>query len=275
MKGLLIRKNNGLFDVELDGEITAYKALGKVKKSGIYVGDYVEVDKVITKVYPRKNRLIRPPLANLDKLFIVLASVPKPDFVLVDKLILYCKVSGIEPIIIVNKDDINEKSFDDCVKKIYNKVVKVIFASKDNVLEIRKQIVGITAFAGQSAVGKSSLINSLLGLEQAKVGNLSQRIERGKQTTRMTSLYRCEKGYIADTAGFSLLDANLVLPVQPQELGRYYPDFLKFIPECKFRSCTHEGDKNCGVVCAVKDGKIDNTRYNNYLKILMELKEKK
>ena len=275
MKGLLIRKNNGLFDVEIDGEIKPFKALGNVKKAGIYVGDYVEVDKVITKVYPRKNRLIRPPLANLDKLFIVLASIPKPDYILVDKLILYCKVSGIEPIIVVNKDDINEKSFDDCVKKIYNKVAKVLFASQNNVASLRKQIAGITAFAGQSAVGKSSLINALLGLNSAKVGDLSQRIERGRQTTRMTSLYKCENGYIADTAGFSLLDANLVLPILPQELGRYYPDFLEFIQDCKFRSCTHESDKNCAVARAVKEGKINNIRYENYLKILMEIKEKK
>ena len=113
-----------------------------------------------------------------------------------------------------------------------------------------------------------------LGNANAEVGELSKKVERGKQTTRMTSLYKCGKGYIADTAGFSLLDASLVLPITPQELGRYYPDFLKFLPKCKFRTCLHTFSGNCGIIEGVRLGKINKTRYEGYLKILNELKGK-
>lgn len=277
MRGLVVKKNAGLFDVECEGKVYSIKALGNVKKAGIYVGDEVEFESVITKVYPRKNHLIRPPLSNLARLFIVISSTPKPDYVLVDKLLLYAYVSGIEPIIVVNKSDIFDNDFVNEVKTIYNKVVSIIFTSaRDGELgNLQKEIKGICAFAGQSAVGKSSLINALLGDRQAEVGELSRKVERGKQTTRMTSLYKMQLGYIADTAGFSLLDAALVLPIESHELSKYYPDFMESLKACKFRSCTHETRGNCAVIEAVKAGKINKVRYANYLKILSEIKEKK
>ncbi len=274
MKGLVLKKNAGLYDVEIDNKILSVKASGNVKKSGVYVGDYVDVGESIIKVYERKNSLIRPPLANLDRLFIVISFVPKPDLVLADKLILYCLCKGIEPIIVVNKEDILPKDFCKEIKEIYKGVVKLIFVSaeKNNISALTKEIKGICAFAGQSAVGKSSLINSIYGSREAEIGGLSKKVERGKQTTRLTSLYKFGKGYIADTAGFSLLDAKLVLNITPQELSRYYPDFIKFIPNCKFRSCLHDNAKDCGIIEAVKQGKINQIRYQNYLKILSELK---
>ncbi len=274
MKGLVIKKNAGLYDIDTGKIVATIKALGNVKKHGLYVGDYVEFTEVITKVEERKNLLIRPPLANLDKLFIVASSIPKPDFVLIDKLIVYSLVKGIEPIIVINKTDIMDECLQSEIKSIYKDAVKMIFVSaeKGEVGDLKKEIKGITAFAGQSAVGKSSLINALLGKEQAEVGDLSKKVERGKQTTRMTCLYRCDKGYIADTAGFSLLDATLVLPITPQELGRYYPDFLKYLQNCKFRSCLHEISGNCGIIEGVRQGKINKIRYESYLKILSELK---
>ena len=276
MKGLVVKKNAGLFDVETPNGILSLKALGNLKKEGIFVGDRVEFEEVITKVEPRKNKLIRPPLANLNRLFIVVASTPKPDFVLVDKLILYCLVSGVEPIIVVNKSDIIDKTFASEVKNIYNKVVPVIFTSaiQADIEELKKQIKGVCAFAGQSAVGKSSLINAIFG-EVTVVGELSKKVERGKQTTRLTCLYKLGEGYIADTAGFSLLDATLVLPIEPAELSKYYPDFIDSLKNCKFRSCTHETKGNCAVIDDVKTGKINKTRYQNYLKILSEIKEAK
>lgn len=274
MKGLVIKKNAGLYDVETANGIVSIKASGNVKKAGLYVGDYVEFDEVINKVYERKNHLIRPPLSNLDKLFIVFSSVPKPDYVLIDKLILYCFVNGIEPCLVLNKQDLLDTDFINEVKNIYKGVAKVIVTSAHNksIEALEHEIVGISAFAGQSAVGKSSLINALFNNNQAEVGNLSKKVERGKQTTRMTCLYKKEKGYIADTAGFSLLDARLVLNITAQELSRYYPDFLKFIINCKYRSCLHENSENCGIIEAVKQGKINKTRYDNYLKILNDLK---
>ncbi len=276
MKGLVIKKNAGLYDIDTGKEVITIKASGNVKKQGLYVGDRVEFDEVITSTLERKNKLIRPPLANLDKLFIVASLVPKPDFVLIDKLIVYSLVNGIEPILVINKTDIMEKDCQEEIKNIYKDAVKVILVSAEEgeVEELKNEISGISAFAGQSAVGKSSLINALLGKEKAEVGSLSKKVERGKQTTRMTCLYKCSSGYIADTAGFSLLDATLVLPISPQELGRYYPDFLKYLQNCKFRSCLHEISGNCGIIEGVNKGKINRTRYESYLKILSELKGK-
>ena len=196
MKGLIIKKNAGLFDVDTGAAVIKLKASGNVKKQGVYVGDYVEFEEVITKIDERKNFLIRPPLSNLDKLFIVLAPIPKPDFVLIDKLIIYAKVKGIEPLLVINKTDIIDESVLDEIKNIYTSVLKVILVSAEQkeVQDLKKEIKGICAFAGQSAVGKSSLINALLGNANAEVGELSKKVERGKQTTRMTSLYKCGKG---------------------------------------------------------------------------------
>lgn len=278
MEGLVIKKNANLFSVEefSTGQVFLRHASGKTEESGVYVGDKVQFDESITKVEKRKNVLIRPPLANLDKLFIVISPIPKPDLLLVDKLIVYCFVKGIEPILVVNKTDKASETFVKNIKNIYNKVAEVILTSvkEGNAQALSEKIEGVCAFAGQSAVGKSSLINCLFSQNLAKVGSLSSKIDRGKQTTRMVQLFKFGKGYIADTAGFSMLSLSFVTDLEPRELSSYYPDFLKARAKCKYRSCLHEGG-DCGVIKAVKEKKINEERYQNYLKILQELKERK
>lgn len=279
MEGLVIKKNANLFSVEecKTKQVVKINASGKTQASGIYVGDRVFYSDVIEKVLPRKNLLIRPPLANLDKLFIVLAPTPKPDFVLIDKLIVYCFVKGVEPYVVVNKTDKASQTFVKNLKKIYNKVVKCLFVSAKNgqIEQLKDHIEGICAFAGQSAVGKSSLINCLFSQQVAQVGDLSKKIGRGRQTTRLVQLFACNKGYIADTAGFSMLDLSLVAELEPRELSAYYPDFLEARAKCKYRSCLHENGKDCGVINATGQGQITLERYQNYLKILNELKSHK
>lgn len=273
MKGLVIKKNANLFTIEHDEKLVNLMPSGKTRASGIFVGDIVEFDDAITKVYERKNILIRPPIANLDKMFIVISSIPKPDFILIDKIIIYCHLNDIEPIIVINKVDIVNEDFIKSVKEDY-KCYKILCASaKNNELSsLENEIEGVCAFAGQSAVGKSSLINSLFKSKQADVGNLSKKIERGKQTTRIVSLYKFKKGYIADTAGFSMLDLSMVSNINERELSSYYPDFLEGRALCKYRSCLHEFGE-CGVISLVKSGQISKRRYLNYLKILEELKK--
>ena len=276
MKGLVIKKNANLFSVECDGQIFHLSPSGKTKASGIYVGDYVEFEENITKVLPRKNLLIRPPMANIDKLFIVLAPTPKPDFVLVDKMIIYCHLNDISPCIVVNKKDLCDEEFANKIKEDYA-CYDVLFLSAKNESpeELENSIQGICALAGQSAVGKSSLINAIFKDEtKTETGTLSAKIERGKQTTRLVSLYKVGKGYLADTAGFSLLDLSFVSNLDKGELASYYPDFLKGREGCKYRSCLHEGG-DCGVIKLVRDGKISKRRYENYLKILQEMKNSK
>ena len=274
MQGIILTKNANVFTVLSDDRVFNLSPSGKTKKSGIFVGDYVDFDENIVNVHKRKNCLIRPPLANLDKMFIVFAIVPKPDFVLIDKLIIYCKLNDIEPILVLNKNDIATKDFVDELEFDYKdfKIIKVS-AKNDDISLLSNEINGICAFAGQSAVGKSSLINSLFKTEKAEIGDLSKKIERGKQTTRIVNLYKYNNGFIADTAGFSMLDLTMVSDINERELASYYPDFMKGREECKYRSCLHLGG-DCGVLRLVKSGEISKRRYNNYLKILQELKNK-
>lgn len=276
MKGIVLKKNANLFTIESGEKEYQIRPSGKTKTSGVFVGDYVEFDEAITKVFPRKNLLIRPPLANLDKLFVVISPSPKPDFVLVDKLLIYCTLKAISPVLIINKYDIANSEFLERVTGVYGKFVKTIKVSAKNgdVRGGEDEIDGICAMAGQSAVGKSSIINAIFQDELAKTNGLSKKIERGKQTTRLVSLYKLKGGYLADTAGFSMLDLSYISDLEPRELSSYYPDFLEARAKCKFRSCLHEGGE-CGVIEAARKGKISLLRYENYLKILEELKNAK
>lgn len=277
MKGLVISKNANLFEVEFEEKKYSLKPSGKTKAGGIFVGDQVEFDENITKVEKRKNLLIRPPVANIDKMLIVIAPTPKPDFVLVDKLIIYCHLNEILPVLVVNKNDLINEDFKEKIEKSYKKHYKIMFlsAKNGNIDEIIEEINGICVLAGQSAVGKSSIINAIFKQENlAVVGSLSTKVERGKQTTRLVRLYKVGKGYLADTAGFSLLDLSFVGNIDYTELASYYHDFLEGRAKCKYRSCTHEGGE-CGVIEEMKKGNISKMRYENYLKILEELKNSK
>ena len=241
-----------------------------LKKEGVFVGDKVLVDDdgAIATVEKRKNLLIRPPMANIDRMFIVVAPVPKPDLYTVDKLLIFCTLNEIEPVLCINKSDLSD---DVCsqIAKVYKEVVEVfVFSSFDDSVQVLKnQIKGICVLAGQSAVGKSSIINSLKKEVLAKVDTFSKKIERGKQTTRTVQLYKFGEGdYLADTAGFSKLDEGLI-DLKAEEIKNYYPEFIKFAADCKYKSCEHLSAKDCGVCKALKEGKIQKTRYENYLKL--------
>lgn len=270
MNGLILKKNADKFTVELNGKPFIMSARN-LKKDGIFVGDKVECkNDVIEKVLERKNILIRPPLANVDTMIIVVAKEPKIDFLLVDKLLVFCMVKGIKPILCINKSDLSE-SFVKDVEKIYKDVVDIVSISTldKSVLNLKKYIKGVTALAGQSAVGKSSIINALLGKEIAVVGDFSKKVMRGKQTTRLVELYDLgNENYLADTAGFSKLSEELLI-VNENELKDYYPDFINYAHMCKYKSCQHLKLDDCGVVKAVSVGKISKIRYENY-KILRE-----
>lgn len=275
MKGLVTKKIANHFVV--DGQNCL--ARGNLKNDGIFVGDMVEYDKnqfIIEKVFPRKNLLIRPPLANIDKMFIVVAPLPKPDFLLIDKLIIFCQKNKIKVVICVNKCDILSLELKNLIQNTYSKFAKVIFVSAQNnqIEQLKSEIDGICAFAGQSAVGKSSLLNALFGEQKEQIGTLAKRTARGKQTTRIVSLYKFGKGFIADTAGFSKLDEGL-LQIDERHLADYYPDFQPYLKNCEYLSCTHTNEQNCGIKKQVAKKQISSLRYENYLKIYQGIKEKK
>lgn len=256
----LIKKNNK----PLVGDIVEFS-----------VNDYDKDKNVITKILPRKNQLVRPYISNLDQLFIVLSKSPKPDYLLIDKLIIYAKINNITPIIVINKSDIlSEQEIAEIKGQFPTYKIVVVSAINNDVTELKQLLVNkISAFAGQSAVGKSSLINAISPNLNLQTNGLSSKIERGQHTTRHNEIYIMDNNiYIADTPGFSMLSLDL----KPSELKDYYDDFKVFEDDCRYVGCDHINSKakDCGVVKAAEEGKICLSRFDRYCKIYSELKEK-
>ena len=258
-------------------------ARGNLKTDGILVGDQVvfscDPSPVIENVCKRKNQLIRPPIANLDQLIIIIAKIPEPDFMIVDKLILFALCYGIEPCIVVNKIDISN---DVCeyVKNAYANVVNnIIFTNAltgDGIDELKSVMKNkLSAFAGQSAVGKSALVNLIMKKHASQVGEISIKNQKGKNTTRHCEIFFEDSIMITDTAGFTSLDEKL-LPIAYYELPYYYPDFVKYLQDCKYKSCAHFNEKidECAVKRAVLENKIDRNRFLRYKEIYNTLLEK-
>lgn len=277
--GVITKKLANKFWVKSNNGVCVCEARGNLKKENLFVGDKVFFENnCIEKIDERKNKLIRPPITNIDKLIIVIAPLPEPDFLMLDKLLLFCKLNNIEPVICCNKQDI-EGYGEVCeyTNSVYGKYYKVIKTSaKENIDELVEVLQGgISGFAGQSAVGKSALVKKLLPNENVISGELSEKIGRGKNTTRHCELFTLnEDSFIVDTAGFSSLDERL-LDIPYFELSYYYPDFLDYHENCKYKSCEHNKEKvdECAVKNAVKQGKLDRKRYDRYILILKSLKE--
>ncbi len=282
-EGQIIKGVGGLYTVELtNGEIIRCKARGKLRVNGgdLFIGDYVEAnynDKkegVIEKVKTRTSQLIRPYVSNIDGIIIVVSPIPEPNFLLIDKLIIGAVAQGIKAIICVNKPDLD--GFTKLVER-----VKTDYSTLATVLEIdalkgkgsdelKALVKGkFYALAGQSAVGKSTFINTMIGQEVMETGEISSHSERGKNTTRHVEIIKLEDGTkIADTCGFD----KLMMPVaDPAELASYFVDFDEFVPNCKFKgSCRHVDEDVCGVKDAVNKGLLSKDRYDRYLQLYKE-----
>ena len=276
LDGRVIKAVASKFFVDTEDGVKVCFARKRLKNDGIiFVGDFVTLAKehgdfVIEEVKPRKNQLIRPYVSNIDVCVIVISPEPEPDFVLVDKIIVNCLEQNITPILVKNKDDINTID-----TKEYDSVLKQFVCSAttgDGVSEFVDYVKGKTVcFSGQSAVGKSSLINNILDCDLLEVGELAKKIKRGKNTTRKTEIFNLNGTYFVDTCGFSMLDT---VDVEPKDLRLYYDDFEVFRNDCKFSTCTHTDEPNCAVKEHV--GKeIGEGRYHRYLAIYKELGERK
>lgn len=231
---------------------------------------------IIEKLLPRKNKLIRPYVSNIDTLIIVIAPVPQPDFLLVDKLIINCYIEKVEPVLCLNKSDLIDFSAIERFFEQYNKELKCIRTSvvDENVglNELYDVMKGkLSCFAGQSAVGKSSIINTIFGETMMDIGDLSQKVLRGKNTTRHIEIFDYGDGRVVDTCGFSLLEFE---ELKPEELTYYYDDYVNLMAECKYKNCTHINEPECKVKQQVQEGKISSERYERYKTIFNELKEK-
>lgn len=277
-KGTVTKCIAGKFTVFVEGTLIECYARKKFKKEQLLAGDIVEIDDqncVIENILPRKNKLIRPPIANIDRIIIVVSCVPYVDLHLVDKLIIAAKINQIEPVLCFNKVDLDN---DDLAKKIQNQYkqsnIRFIQVSAKTGYNIDKLIQilkgGINCFAGQSAVGKSSLINAILGCDYSIVGDLSQKILRGKNTTRHTEIISLDDYYVADTPGFNLLELD---NLEYNKLKDYYVEFNQYKNDCKFSSCAHINEPQCSVKQAANEDKISKERYLRYIDIYSDLKK--
>ena len=270
----VIKIDSDLFTVDDGARICCARARKTLRRNDIRVGDFVRLagdPPVIEAVLPRKNTLIRPAVANVDTVLIVLAPEPVPDFLTADKLVVNCRAAGIRPVICFNKNDLPFDS--DTVAAQYtgfaDGVVSVSAANGDTAA-LRPVLAGrLTALAGQSAVGKSSLVNALTGLSRA-TGGLSERVMRGRNTTTRAEIVPLGGGaYIVDTPGFSMLD---VFDVRAEELSDYY-GYTAFAGGCRFGGrCTHTSEPDCAVKRAVEAGETDRARYERYVKLYSALR---
>ena len=284
LQGRVLKNYNGYYYVSVEDKIYTCKVKGKMKQNrfSLATGDMVsfqmgEKDEgMIKKVLPRKNFLLRPTIANLDLLVVTFACA-SPDFsyLLADKLFALAELAKIPAILVLNKKDIAPDGLIDQVKATYEKIGYEVFAiSADNnegIELLREKLRGkICAFGGPSGVGKSSTINAIDNTVDLRTGEVSEKIGRGKHTTRYAQLLPFDEGYIADTPGFGNL---LFEDFDEKNLVDCFREFAEFEDGCKFCPCNHTHEPVCGVKEAVASGEVSQSRYQSYLDILQEIKE--
>lgn len=289
MQGKIIKGIAGFYYVQTEDKLYECKAKGifRNKKMKPLVGDNVEIDILdetekkgnIVEVLERKNELIRPAVANIDQALVVFAvTKPKPHFNLLDRFLIMMESKRIPVILCFNKKDIAKEPEIHHLKEIYESCgYQMIFTSaleKENIEKVKQLLRGkTTAIAGPSGVGKSSLINIFQPDANMETGTISEKIERGKHTTRHSELICIEEDtYIMDTPGFSSLYTN---DFEKEELKYYFTEFEPYEGKCKFQGCDHVHEPNCAVKAALEEGKIHHIRYENYLEMYNELKEKR
>ncbi len=286
LRGRIILGVGGLYTVRSGGqEYGLIKARGIFRKRKIrpVVGDYVdfvpargEENGWIEAIGERKNVFVRPPVANITQMFIVLTCAPQPDYLLAERLLILCEMHDIRAVVLVNKADMDEgfaASLRDSYEKAGLAALMVSAATGEGIEDLRQRLTAHTsAFAGQSGVGKSSLISRLFPERALEVGNISRRISRGRHTTRhVEMIYISEETRVFDTPGFSLLELPLM---DAATLKDYYPQFYPYEGSCRFDGCTHRNEPGCAVRAAAENGEISRMRLELYQRMFAETKEK-
>lgn len=282
--GILIRVTGGFYYVDCNGEILECKARGVFRKNGNtpVVGDKVEVEikpdgyHSLSAILPRKNFLTRPPLANLDRLFIVVSAVkPEPNTLVIDKLTAAAAAIDVEPVIVFSKTDMSSV---DALLNTYRKAgfTCIVYSdvTKEGVQEVKELLTGkLSAFIGNSGVGKSTLLNNILPDLGLKTADISDKLGRGKHTTRTVELFKTESGFIADTPGFSTVDLIRYSLNNKDSLMNCFPEFEDYMGSCMFTSCSHTVEKGCAIIDAVNKGEIAQSRHVSYKLMYEELKD--
>ena len=282
--GIIIKITGGFYYVEAADSVYECKARGVFRKRGTspLAGDHVDITVPddgycsVDRIHERKNSLVRPALANLDNLMIV-SSVKEPDvnLYLVDKMTAAAVSKGITPIVVFSKSDLGSAA--DYVQ-IYRTVgiPAYEYSSVDNrgLEDIKAQLKDkVTAFCGNSGVGKSTLLNALFPELSLKTGEISDKLGRGRHTTRTVELFRKHGGYIADTPGFSTVDIERFELIRKEELKFAFPEFDEYFGTCRFNSCNHLCEKGCRVIEAVQEGIIPASRHESYVRMYEEVKD--
>ena len=283
MEGKIIKGIGGFYYVKTKEEVIECKARGKFRHKDMkpMVGDNVLINVsngkgVIEDILERTSELIRPTVANVTKAFVVFA-IKNPDlnFDLLNRFLILCEYNNINSIVCLNKVDLASEEEKEEVKKKINDIgydVLFINAKKGLGIEVLKERLSgeETVLCGPSGAGKSTLINTLLNRTHMETGVVSEKIGRGKHTTRHSELIEIENGYLVDSPGFSNIDISFM---DKENLRYSFPEFEEYNHNCKFRGCLHNKEPQCAVKKALSEGKINEYRYNFYIRILEELQE--
>ncbi len=288
-KGKIVKALSGFYYVADGEQMIQCRCRGVFRKRKVspLVGDYVEyqaeneLEGYILAIDERENELVRPPIANVDQVILVFSAV-RPDFstALLDRFLVLVESKNIEPLICITKTDLLSKEEEDVIhqyaeqyRSIGYPVILTSLNKEEAIGELRSCLKGRTSvFAGQSGVGKSSLLNALKPELELKTNDISDSLGRGKHTTRHVELINVEDGLVADTPGFSSLELT---EIEAEELAGCFPEMVEQSDACKFRGCLHVNEPKCAVKGAVESGSIPSYRYEHYLQFMDEIKERK
>ncbi len=285
MQGRILKATGGFYYVWSDGILYECRARGLFRKNGMVplVGDWVEIEETgsqtgyVTRILARKNSLTRPPLANLDQLFLVISILdPKPNLLVLDQLIAIAEYKKIEPVLVITKTDLGDW---ETLAGLYRKAGFQVFCTgweQDSDLKPLQQAMQgkISAFCGNSGVGKSSLLNRIDQRLDLSTAQTSRKLGRGRHTTRHVQLYPVEGGgYIADTPGFSSMDLERYETILKDQLQYCFREFDPYLDQCRFTGCSHTKEKGCAVLEAVAKGEISASRHESYCRLYEEAKQ--
>lgn len=280
IRGRIVKSLGGFYyvaDKEQKDHIVECRARGAFRQQNIKpcVGDWVEVEMTpqgkgyVTKIEPRKNSLVRPPLANLDCLILVESIAdPAPNPFVLDKLIAIAEYQNIEPVIVITKCDLADPTeFADIYRKAGFQVYLTKSLQNEGIEEVLEMMAGKTsAFCGNSGAGKSTLLNAIDPRLSIDTGDISQKLGRGRHTTRHVELYELPNGgFVADTPGFSAVDLEKFQVILKDELAGCFREMAPYEGKCRFRGCSHTKETGCAVLEAVKNGEISQSRHQSYL----------
>ena len=284
-RGTLIRGIGSFYTVkDADGQEYTLRCKKKFRREKIspLVGDEVlfspgqgEEHGWLEEILPRRTSCLRPPVANVTRLVIVVAPVPEPDLLLVDRQVSRAFAQGMDVVMVVNKSDLDAGLAESMRAEYAGAGIRVIAASakkKTGLDEVREALGGdaLCCFTGQSGAGKSTMLNALLDLD-LETGDISRKISRGKNTTRHTELIEKNGIRVMDTAGFNLLEAESAL--EPEKLKERYPEFAPYEGKCRFRECLHDREPGCAVAEAARKGEVSEGRLERYRALLAEARE--